>query len=253
MTGIPEPAAVLAPTILRLGSVDSTQAVAFALAASGAADGSAVIADSQRAGRGRRGRRWIDEPGQSLLTSIILRPRLAPAAWPLLSLAAAVAVARVVRRLAGVEARLKWPNDVVVAGRKLAGILLESRAGDGPVVVVGIGVNVGQRRWPPDLEGRATSVQEASGRAIDREALLLAVIEEVAIWRGHLEREGVAPVRAEWLALSDTIGRTVAVDGLRGVAIDLDTSGALVIEQDGVRHRAVAGTAAEEGADAPRH
>lgn len=253
MTSSPEPAAARAPTIVRLGSVDSTQAVAFALAESGAADGSAVIADSQRAGRGRRGRRWVDEPGQSLLTSIILRPRLVPAAWPLLSLAAAVAVARAIRRLAGIEARLKWPNDVMVGGRKLAGILLESRTGERPVVVVGIGINVGQHRWPPDLEERATSVQEASGRAIDRETLLVAVIEELSTWRGRLEREGVAPVRAEWLALSDTIGRTVAVDGLRGVAIDLDATGALVLEHDGVRHLAVAGTAAEEGTDAPRH
>jgi BirA family biotin operon repressor/biotin-[acetyl-CoA-carboxylase] ligase len=253
MTGNPEAASAQAPAVVRLGSVDSTQAVAFALAESGAADGSAVVADSQRAGRGRRDRRWVDEPGQSLLTSIILRPRLLPATWPLLSLAAAVAVARAVRWLAGVEARLKWPNDVVVGGRKLAGILLESRTGEGAVVVVGIGINVGQHRWPPDLEGRAISVQEASGRAIDREALRVAVIEELALWRGRLEGEGVAPVRAEWLALSDTIGRTVSVDGVRGVAVDLDATGALVIEQDGVRHLAVTGTASEEGTDAPRH
>jgi biotin-(acetyl-CoA carboxylase) ligase len=170
-----------APAIVRLGRVDSTQAVAFALAADGAADGTVVVAESQAAGRGRRGRAWVDEPGASLLASVVLRPRLEPARLPGLSLAAGVAVAEALTRTAGLAPRLKWPNDVLVDGRKVSGILLESRL-------------------------------------------------------------SVAPVRARWRELADTLGRPVTVDGISGVAVDIDVDGALLVhDAEGRRHRLVAG------------
>ena len=150
-------APVAAPSILRLGRVASTQAVAFALAADGAPDRTVVVAESQAAGRGRRGRAWLDEPGASLLTSIVLRPRLAPAQLPALSFTAAVAVAEALAAVAGLAPRLKWPNDVLVDGRKIAGILLESRLDPSPLVVLGIGINVRQRTFPADVGDRATS------------------------------------------------------------------------------------------------
>ena len=161
-------APVAAPALVRLGRVDSTQTVAFALAADGAADRTVVVAQAQTAGRGRRGRLWLDEPGASLLTSIILRPRLQPARLPTLSLAAGVAVVEALERVTGLKPRLKWPNDVLVDGRKLAGILLESRIGPSPLVVLGIGVNLAQRVFPADLAERATSVRLATGRRVDR-------------------------------------------------------------------------------------
>lgn len=234
-----------APAIVRCGRVDSTQAVVFALAADGAPDRTVVVADSQSAGRGRRGRRWHDEPGASLLVSILLRPQLPAAQLPTLSLTAGVAVAEALIHAAGLPARLKWPNDVLVNGRKLAGILLETRFGGesrlpAATVALGIGVNVAQRAFPPELADRATSVRLAGGAA-DRDALLAALLDAVDRWRGRLEREGFAPVRERWRALADTLGRTVTVEGVTGVAVDVDDDGALLLEVDGHRRRVVAG------------
>src|SRR5262245_32491508 len=149
--------------IVRVGSVDSTQDLAFGLAESGAADRTVVVADTQRAGRGRRGRTWHDAPGGSVLASIIVRPRLAVRDLPKLSPTTAVAVAEVNERMTGLSARLKWPNDVLVGGRKIAGILLESRIAAEPVVVIGIGINVHQREFPENLARTATSVDRESG------------------------------------------------------------------------------------------
>jgi BirA family transcriptional regulator, biotin operon repressor / biotin---[acetyl-CoA-carboxylase] ligase len=236
------------PLVLRLDRVDSTQAVAFALAAGGAVDRTVVVAESQAAGRGRRGRLWIDEPGASLLASVVLRPRLDATRLPLLSLAAAVAVAEALAAMTGLVPRLKWPNDVLVGGRKIAGILLESRLGPVPLVVLGIGINLLQRTFPPALAGRATSVARETTRAVDREALLSGLLEGLDRRRADLERGALVEVLQCWRALSDTLGRTVSVDGVTGVAADVDPAGALMVEApDGQRHRIVAGEIAEAG------
>jgi BirA family biotin operon repressor/biotin-[acetyl-CoA-carboxylase] ligase len=232
-----------APPILALGVVDSTQRIAFELAAKGSPDGSAVVAEHQTRGRGRRGRAWHDEPGTSLLLSVLVRPRLAAAALPGLSFAAALAVADALTTTAGLVATLKWPNDVRVGGKKIAGILLESRIGEatGPVVVAGIGINLAQRWFPPELAAGATSVWLETGRTPDRDVLLAAVLTAFAGWRTKLETEGFAPLRQRWLARSDTIGHTVTADGRSGVAVDLDEDGALVLRDGAVLHRVVAG------------
>ena len=232
---------VAAPALVRLGRVDSTQTVAFALAADGAADRTVVVAQAQTAGRGRHGRLWLDEPGASLLTSIILRPRLEPARLPTLSLAAGVAVVEALERVTGLKPRLKWPNDVLVDGRKLAGILLESRIGPSPLVVLGIGVNLAQRVFPADLAERATSVRLATGRRVDADALLTALLESLDAWRTRLETEGWAPIRERWRALTETLGRRVSIDSVEGVAVDVDEDGALIVAEGDVRRRVVAG------------
>jgi BirA family biotin operon repressor/biotin-[acetyl-CoA-carboxylase] ligase len=233
--------AAAAPPVVRVGRVDSTQAVAFALAAEGAADRTVVVAESQAAGRGRRGRLWLDEPGASLLLSVVLRPRLEPARLPLLSLGAAVAVADALAEATGLAPRLKWPNDVLVDGRKIAGILLESRLGTAPLVVLGIGVNLAQRRFPPALEARATSVVLAGGRPVDGDALLGPLLEALDRQRDALERGALDEMLARWRALADTLGRTVSVDGVSGVAVDVDEDGALVVAEGDRRRRVVAG------------
>ena len=237
-------------TVVHLPRVDSTQGTIFDLAAQGASDRTVVVADYQAAGRGRRGRAWDAPVGTSLLTSILVRPRAAPDRWGGYSLLSALAVADALARMAGLGARLKWPNDVLVGGRKIAGILLESRmpAAGGPgtagavgVIAVGIGVNLGQRAFPAGLAARATSVLLETGKMVERDAALAALLEAFDDWRAQLERDGLAPVRARWLALADTIGRRVSVDGVTGVAVDLDADGALVLEVGGRRHRVVAG------------
>jgi BirA family biotin operon repressor/biotin-[acetyl-CoA-carboxylase] ligase len=229
-----------APPIVRVGVVPSTQVLAFELAASGAVDGTAIVAASQTAGRGRRGRRWEDEPGASLLVSIIVRPSRPPREWPRLSFAAALAVADMLAEVAGLPARLKWPNDVLVGGRKIAGILLESRSGLA-VVVVGIGVNLAQRDFPPALADRATSVVLQAHAPVDGEVALAALLDAFARWRARLEGEGFATLRQRWLALSDTIGRSVRGDGWQGEAVDLDEDGALLLRAGGGLQRVVAG------------
>jgi BirA family biotin operon repressor/biotin-[acetyl-CoA-carboxylase] ligase len=244
VSGPGSPAAAL-PAIVRVSRVPSTQAVAFELAERGALDRTVVLADHQTGGRGRRGRRWEDEPGTSLLASILVRPQLEPSRLPTLSYATAVAVAEALAGVAPLEPRLKWPNDVLVGGLKIAGILLESRLSPVPIVVIGIGINLTQRRFPAPLAGRATSVALATGRAVDREVVLGALLDRFDAWRSRLGVEGFAPVRARWLALSDTIGRRVSLDGRTGLAVDLDLDGALVLETAGGRHRAVAGALEE--------
>lgn len=230
----------MTPLIIRLDVVSSTQAVAFDLAARGAADRTVVVADHQTAGRGRRGRSWLDTPGSSLLASIVLRPALPVARWPLYGFVTAVAVAEALERAAGLEARVKWPNDVRVDGAKIAGILLEAR-GD-PALVIGIGINVSQTEFPAPLGAGATSVALAGGRTVDREVLLGAVLEAFDAWRRRLEEEGFEPVRARWSALSDTLGRRVRVGPARGRALRLDDDGALVLADGAMLQRVVAGT-----------
>lgn len=234
--------------VVRLPVVDSTQTVAFDLAAEGAADRTVVVADHQSAGRGRRGRFWTEAPGTSLLASILVRPRAPLGLWPAFSPMTAVAVAEALRRTSGLQTRLKWPNDVLAGGRKIAGILLESRGGTAdPVLVIGVGINLAQREFAPELAGRATSVALKTGRAPERDALLDVLLEEFDAWRARLEAEGFEPVRSRWLALGETIGRRVTIDGVTGVAVGLDADGALLLEEHGRVRRVVAG----EIGDAP--
>jgi BirA family transcriptional regulator, biotin operon repressor / biotin---[acetyl-CoA-carboxylase] ligase len=178
-----------------------------------------------------------------------VRSSLSLARRPLLSFAAAVAVAEALAKVSGVDARLKWPNDVLIGDRKVAGILLESRsatttsaaAEPGPTVI-GIGVNVAQSRFAPELAGVATSIALERGRQVARAELLDGLLDHFDHWRGRLEKEGFAPVRERWLALADTIGREVRVDGHTGLAVGLDEDGALLLRDAERTHRVVAGT-----------
>jgi BirA family biotin operon repressor/biotin-[acetyl-CoA-carboxylase] ligase len=228
-----------APLLVRLASVDSTQRYAAELARDGAADRTVVTAETQTAGKGRRGRRWHDAPGASLLVSVITRPSLAPARLPTLSLAAGIAVIDALAAV-GVTARLKWPNDALVNGRKVAGVLLE-RHGD--AVVLGIGINVQPASIPPALAGEATSVAGENGHP-DRERLLHALMAALDHWRAILERDGFEAVRERWHEVSDTPGRRVAVDGIAGVAVGIDHDGALLVATESGTQRVVAGDVA---------
>lgn len=257
--------------IVRFSVVESTQSTAFELAAGGAADRTVVVADHQSAGRGRRGRTWADAPGTSLLASIVVRPRLTPALLATFSIATGVAVAEALVRATGIETRLKWPNDVLARGRKLAGILVESRIGAQggtgvsepprassrppteqaghtvPVtMVIGVGINLAQRTFPAELADRATSVVIETGQAPDRDALLETLLDEFDTWCSRLETQGFGHVRERWLARSETIGRRVTVDAVSGVAVGLDVDGALLVDDGRGVQRIVAGEIAPE-------
>lgn len=208
--------------------VDSTNAEALRLASAGAPAGTIVVADTQTAGRGRRGRAWWSEPGTALLASWLLRPGLDPERLPLLSLLAGVAAARAASAAGGIAVRLKWPNDLVVDERKLGGILSESD-GQG-AVVVGLGLNVRQTEFPDDLAASATSIVGAGGRTPSRAWVLAATLSSFGARMAAPEE-----VLDDYRAMCVTLGRSVRVelsfgDAAEGKAIDITTSGALIVE-----------------------
>jgi len=206
----------------------STNADLLSAARAGAPPGTALAADHQTAGRGRLGRRWQAPPGSSLLVSLLFH---APAAEGLHRFTQAVGLAAVdaCRTVAGVEASLKWPNDVLVASRKLAGILAETAPVDaGIAVVVGIGMNV---TWPAevpaDLVETMTALNLECGRPVDREAVLAAML-------AALDATDWAALHDRYRAALSTLGRAVRVEQaaevIEGVAVDVRPDGRLVVE-----------------------
>jgi BirA family biotin operon repressor/biotin-[acetyl-CoA-carboxylase] ligase len=213
------------PEVRYLPETDSTNRRAMAWAMEGAAAGSMVVADFQTAGRGRLGRTWTAPAGSSLLLSIVLRPGTAPEGWPLISLAAGVAVCECLAGL-GVEPGLKWPNDVLLGDRKVAGILAEAAEG---VVILGIGINVGRVEFPEDIASTATSLENFSGRAFNR----LDVLSGLTVQLSGLVEAPPDGVPAGYRRWSRTLGREVRVDlgtgFIDGRAVDIDRFGGLVL------------------------
>jgi BirA family transcriptional regulator, biotin operon repressor / biotin---[acetyl-CoA-carboxylase] ligase len=224
-------------------SIGSTNDRARELLEGADGDGSVVVAEEQTSGRGRRGRSWQSPPSRNLLMSVALAPDLAAAdAWRL-GLATALAVAEACEAVAPVV--LKWPNDVVAAadGRKLGGLLIETMAeGDRlRAAVLGIGINVNWRRveMPVDLREEATSLADLAGASVDRDALFDRLIDLLELEIAAAEA-GQSPLE-RYRALCSTLGSAVSVETAQGVvhgrAIDLDASGALVVEdREGRRH-----------------
>jgi BirA family transcriptional regulator, biotin operon repressor / biotin---[acetyl-CoA-carboxylase] ligase len=216
----------------------STNGYVLGAARVGAADGLVVVADHQTAGRGRLDRRWEAPPGSSLLVSVLVRRPPHDDAFGLV-MAAAVALAEAVEDVAGVAPGLKWPNDLVVADRKLAGLLAER---DGDALVVGAGCNANWDAFPPDLAGTATACNLEAGRVVDRDALLDAYLVAFARYLDAPE-----PVADEYRNRLVTAGRQVRVERaqqspLVGQAVRVDDDGALVVRDDtGTEHSIVAG------------
>lgn len=174
----------LGDRILYVKTIGSTNDVALDLAARGGWDGAIVIAGEQTAGRGRRGRNWFSPQGSGLYVSIVLRPADASVdpqrATSLLTLAAGVALAEAIEAVTGLRADIKWPNDLLVARRKIGGILAESATSDLGRIVLGYGLNVGARAYPRELADRATSLQRELGRPIDRALVCAETLASVS-------------------------------------------------------------------------
>lgn len=252
----------LAPrfAVHRLGQVGSTMDEAARLAAAGAPDGTVVVAESQSAGRGRAGRAWTDEPGRSLLCTVLLRPAVSPARLGLLSLVAGVAAAEAIEAAAGSPVRLKWPNDLWLGDdpdhRKVGGILLQARTGPATTdhVLVGIGLNVATPA--ADLPPGATSILASTGRAADRDQLLATLLDRLAAGADAFVASGGHPDLGPWRARAALLGEEVAVEQA-GVAVGgrfagVDDDGALLLDTaDGLR-RIVAGDLVRGPTPAPR-
>jgi BirA family biotin operon repressor/biotin-[acetyl-CoA-carboxylase] ligase len=232
-------------TIHALDEVDSTQAEIGRLAAAGAPEGTVVTARHQRAGRGRRGRVWWDGAGESLLVSVLLRPSLPVTETGPLTFLGAVGVAVAVEA-EGVATGIRWPNDVLVGGRKLAGILAEgTTTAEGRLdrVVLGIGINVDQAGFPPELADRAVSLRMLTGRRHDAGRVRDRLLGALDAGYRELRDRGGAALRAAWRRRSVTLGARVrTADGREGIAEDVDEAGALIVRaEDGSRLRVTAG------------
>ncbi len=219
--------------LVRFDTLESTNDEAKRLARSGAADGTVVWARTQTAGRGRRERIWNSEPG-NLFCSVLVDPGCPPAQAMQLSFVAAVALADIVeaRVPRGTPVECKWPNDVLINGRKAAGILLELVAGHhGGRLVVGIGVNAAHA---PDIAGVAATSLAAEGCSeTDPGRLLEGLCRRFAHWRGRWSGSGFAPVRAAWLTRAKGIGAPLTVrlarESFHGTFAGLDEDGALLV------------------------
>ncbi len=230
-----------------LARTASTNADVRVAAEAGAGEGLVLVADEQTRGRGRLDRTWSSPPRSGLTFSVLLRPGDVPVAqWSWLPLLAGVAVARAVRRIGEVDATLKWPNDVLVDRRKLAGILVE-RAGDAAVVGVGLNVSTRAEELPVPT---ATSLAVAGAATTDRDPILRAMLRELgewyAAWRGYQGDVARSGVRAAYLQLCRTVGSAVRVEQpgrepLAGRAVDVDEDGRLVVDDGAQWHRVAAG------------
>jgi BirA family transcriptional regulator, biotin operon repressor / biotin---[acetyl-CoA-carboxylase] ligase len=216
-------------------ALDSTNDLAKELAARGAPEGAVVVAEAQTGGRGRLGREWDSPPGVGLYVSLVLRPMLPPLELPQITLTTAVAVVRAVRRVAAVAPGIKWPNDLLLGGKKLGGILTEMETESDRIrhVVVGLGLNVNNPGFPPELATTATSLTLALGGTFSRVLLLKAWLEEFEALYDRFLNQGFPEILEEWKGAAVTLGTAVTVrQGPReisGLALDVAADGALLL------------------------
>ncbi len=222
--------------------IGSTMDVAKELAKRGAEEGTVVVAESQSRGKGRLSREWLSPEGGIYFT-VILRPKISPIYAPRINLMAAVAVATTIRKLFGLTAELKWPNDVLIKGRKVCGILAEMEAETDIINFVNLGIGINVNMSIPQLETKVTSLKDELGKEISRKEFFSSVLEEIAKQQALLTKEDLLE---EWKKLSATLSKNVKVVALGeeivGQAIDIDVNGALVIKsKDGSLRSVVAG------------
>jgi len=234
--------------ILHYTETDSTNARARELAEQGAPEGTLVVADSQSRGRGRRGRTWFSPPNAGIYASLILRPSIPASEATQLTFLTAVASAEALIHVTHVDAHIKWPNDLLVKGKKIAGILTEIQSEQGSLAyaVVGIGMNVHTPFFPDDLGETATSVLIETGRQFSRTGILREYLKRQEQWLREWQAFGFDPVLRRWKGMAETIGRRIRVEmpdqTWEGRAVDVDPQGVLLLnDSNGETHRIVAG------------
>lgn len=220
-----------------LETTPSTQTEAYKEMIAGAGEGLLIIAEAQTSGRGRLGRSWFSPPGAGVYMSFLLQPDIPPARAPQLTLLLSVALCRAIRQETGLAAEIKWPNDILIRGRKVSGILVETilEADRVKMMIAGIGMNVNTMRgeFPPELSDSVTSLMEERGAPVVREELIAAFFTHFTQLYELYRREGFAPIKTLWEALTVTLGRHVRIDtpqGLaEGVAEAVTDEGALLV------------------------
>ena len=232
-----------------VAEIGSTNDVAMGAGRAGEPEGLAILADRQTSGRGRRGRSWASTPGVGVCTSILLRPRVSPLQAPLLTLMAALATAEAIADVAQVEPVLKWPNDLLLDGRKVVGILTEMTTTGCRIghVAVGVGINVHQRRedFPEGVRDTATSLDLAAGFRVERVDVVAALYNSLDRWYAAVGGDGPSMILQAARVRTVTLGKPVTVDTgdaqWHGTAVDLDEDGALlVLDGQGAVQRVIA-------------
>lgn len=233
-----------------LPTCESTNTLALELAAAGEPAGTVLVAETQTGGRGRLGKRWQSPVGTGLYCTVLLRPLLPLAQLPRLTLAAGLAVAQAIDEAGSVVSAIKWPNDVLISGRKVAGVLAECAVhGPEPSVALGIGINLttDQGQWSPEVQERATSLLLASGKAVDRGTMLATLLQWIEREMARLEQGEFAEILAEWRRKDATAGHRLTwltQDGqaVSGVSLGPDHEGLLVIRDEiGRYHHVLSG------------
>jgi len=217
--------------------VGSTNTVAAELAEKGVSEGTVVLAEYQEKGKGRLGRRWVSPPGVNIYMSIIVRPEVNPRDGQFITMMAAIACSTALRKLTSLDVTVKWPNDLMVSGRKIGGILTEMKISPRRVIyaIVGIGINVNidKSAFPSDIKERATSVKNERGLSYPRNAIIVEILNEISQWYRTLKEKGKEILLSEWKRLTSTLGRevkvTVGKEVFKGLAESIDDEGRLIL------------------------
>jgi BirA family biotin operon repressor/biotin-[acetyl-CoA-carboxylase] ligase len=237
-------------TIHYFHTLDSTNSKAYQLALNGAEEGEVVIAEFQEKGSGRLGRQWFSPPLFNLYLSVVLRPSIPPHRASLVTLMAAVAAAEVIQKLFGLLPLIKWPNDILLRDRKVAGLLNEIHSEIDRIhfMILGIGVNLNmeEKMFPKEIQAVATSLRIETGQTISRKIFLRSLLLELERWYEIFIKQDSTVILNAWRNWAQIEGRRVKVNSfgetLVGMAIDVDSDGALILEtEDGKRKRVVAG------------
>lgn len=216
--------------------ISSTNTVAQKMALNGANEGTIVMSTFQTSGKGRMQRQWVCPPGKGIMMSMIIRPKLSIQLVPQLTLLSGVVVAETIKKVTGCKAGIKWPNDIVIGGKKVCGILAQSNISTGTAgcVIIGIGINVNQdeNQLPPDCKDTSTSLKIELGRRVSR---LNVLNQFTAIWEKHYHeflKMGYPYLRTKWIENNVTLGRYISInsgESPNGLAIDISDRGGLLV------------------------
>ncbi|MBK5100811.1 MAG: biotin--[acetyl-CoA-carboxylase] ligase [Desulfobacteraceae bacterium] len=234
--------------IIYFSETDSTNTRAKELATQGAPEGTLVVSEEQTGGRGRKGREWFSPSKGGIYLSLILRPTISPGEAPKITLLTAVATAEALLSLTQLEIRIKWPNDILVNGKKLVGILTEMSTDMDKIdyVVVGLGLNVNTPGFPKDISDKATSLFIETGKQFSRARLVAEFLKMEEHYYELFKKVGFEPVITRWKELADIIGKQIAVEmidqTLLGEVQDIDGDGFLILRDNtGTSHRIISG------------
>jgi len=236
--------------ILYYNELDSTNITACEFAKKSKGEGTVILAEKQNKGRGRLSRHWVSPAGKGIYMSVILRPDMPTYQAPLITLMAAVSLTQAVRQACHIQAYIKWPNDIIAGGRKIAGILTEMEAEPDRIkfIILGIGINVNTPLG--QLPKSAASISHISGKPVSRRDLLTAVLERLEYNYIWIKKCGFSDLRLAWKDMSATLGKRVRASCMRsvieGIAYDIDMDGALNIQMDnGKTEKVIVGDLAE--------